>query len=151
MNKFERLKEMSTLEAKKLIESLVGEEAAKKFFEEERKTISISEDIEEINIEGYSKLYEVSSNYYLDDKTIEEAFKNLELSTQSNDYKFNIDISNMIRKYIENKDNIDEYFKNNNRFIIDENRCIIITSLYINYTTDNLINSFYIGAYILEK
>lgn len=43
MNKFERLKEMSTLEAKKLIESLVGEEAAKKFFEEERKTISISE------------------------------------------------------------------------------------------------------------
>ena len=43
MNKFERLKEMSTLEAKNLIESLVGEEAAKKFFEEERKTILISE------------------------------------------------------------------------------------------------------------
>ena len=121
------------------------------YYNDYSKTISISEDIEEINIEGYSKLYEVSSNYYLDDKTIEEAFKNLELSTQSNGYKFNVDISDMIRKYIENKDNINEYFKNNNRFIIDENRCIVITSFYINYGEDDLINSYYIGAYILEK
>ncbi len=121
------------------------------YYNDYSKTISITKDIEEINIEGYSKLYEVSSNYYLDDKTIEEAFKNLELSTQSNGYKFNVDISDMIRKYIENKDNINEYFKNNNRFIIDENKCIIITSLYINYTLDNLIESYYIDAYMLEK
>lgn len=42
MNNFEKLKQMDEIEAKKIIESLVGEEAAKKFFEEERKTISIS-------------------------------------------------------------------------------------------------------------
>lgn len=43
MNNFEKLKQMDETDAKKFIEHLVGEETAKKFFEEERKTISISE------------------------------------------------------------------------------------------------------------
>lgn len=42
MNKFERLKSLSTPEAQKLIESLVGEELTKKFFEEEKRTVPIS-------------------------------------------------------------------------------------------------------------
>ena len=87
----------------------------------------------------------------MESKNIDEVFKNIEFSTQSDEYRFNIDISNIIKSYIENKDNINEYFKNNNRFIIDENRCIVITSFYINYGEDDLINSYYIGAYILEK
>ena len=121
------------------------------YYDSYSQTITVSEDIEEINIEGYKKLYEVSSNYYLESKNIDEVFKNIEFSTQSDEYRFNIDISNIIKSYIENKDNINEYFKNNNRFIIDENRCIVITSFYINYGEDDLINSYYIGAYILEK
>ena len=87
----------------------------------------------------------------MESKNIDEVFKNIEFSTQSDEYRFNIDISNIIKSYIESKDNINEYFKNNNRFIIDENRCIVITSFYINYGEDDLINSYYIGAYILEK
>lgn len=43
MNNFEKLKQMDETDAKKFIEHLVGEETAKKFFEEERKTFSISE------------------------------------------------------------------------------------------------------------
>ena len=121
------------------------------YYDSYSQTITVSEDIEEINIEGYKKLYEVSSNYYLESKNIDEVFKNIEFSTQSDEYRFNIDISNIIKSYIESKDNINEYFKNNNRFIIDENRCIVITSFYINYGEDDLINSYYIGAYILEK
>ncbi len=42
MNKFERLKNMDTTEAKELIDSLIGEELTKKFFEEEKQTTPVS-------------------------------------------------------------------------------------------------------------
>ncbi len=121
--------------------------------EDNIKHMSVKVNDEMLNIQGYNKIYNNinSDDFFSGAKDIDAVFKNLKFTTKSGEYEFSIDLRNMVKTYIEHEDDINEYFKNNNRVIIDENRCLVITYFSINYTNKNLITYFSIDGYLLEK
>lgn len=125
--------------------------------EEQKNTegISVSEDDEIIDVQGYSKIYkDISSvtDYSSDADDLDAIFKNITFTNRSQSYEFSIDLSSIVREYISNKENIDEYFSQNNKVMIDENRCFVITDFNIRYNIVNkLIENYSIDGYVLEK
>ncbi len=117
--------------------------------------IAVSEDDEVIDVQGYSKMYkDISSeiDYYSNADDLETIFKNITFTNSSQDYEFSYDLRDKVREYISNKENIDEYFNENNRIMLDENRCFVITDFYIRYNIENeLILNYSIDGYMLEK
>lgn len=117
--------------------------------------ISVSEDDEIIDVQGYSKIYkDISSvtDYSSDADDLDAIFKNITFTNRSQSYEFSIDLSSIVREYISNKENIDEYFSQNNKVMIDENRCFVITDFNIRYNIVNeLIENYSIDGYVLEK
>lgn len=94
-------------------------------------------------------MYGTSYNFA---QSIDEVFRNLQINKSGSDESINLDLSELIKNYIKNKDNIDEYFKENNEFIINDLQKIIIKNIYIDYSKENnMVEMFSIDMYLLEK
>ncbi len=94
-------------------------------------------------------MYGTSYNFA---QSIDKVFKNLEINKSDSDESINLDLSEVIKNYIKNKDNIDEYVKENNEFIINDLQKIIIKNIYIDYSKENnMVEMFSIDMYLLEK
>ena len=94
-------------------------------------------------------MYGTSYNFA---QSIDKVFKNLEINKSDSDESINLDLSEVIKNYIKNKDNIDEYVKENNEFIINDLQKIIIKNIYIDYSIENnMVEMFSIDMYLLEK
>lgn len=94
-------------------------------------------------------MYGTSYNFA---QSIDKVFRNLEINKSDSDESINLDLSEVIKNYIKNKDNIDEYFKENNEFIINDLQKIIIKKIYIDYSKENnMVEMFSIDMYLLEK
>lgn len=123
--------------------------------EKTEERISVSYDSEVIDVQGYNKIYmDLSSDilFYGIEENIDDIFNNITFKNTSEDYEFSFDLSDTIRSYIEHEEDIDDYFKENNKVIIDENRCFVITDFYIKYNIVNeLIENYSIDGYMLEK
>ena len=114
--------------------------------------ISLDDDITSLNIEGYNKLYKISAVKYRqsDNESLENIFSNFELTLDQNDSKITINILPEITKFINMK--AQKQFEENNEIIIDENRKIIFTQIYINYNKEtNEVFNYNISGYLLEK
>lgn len=109
---------------------------------------SASYELDAINIENYKKMYIIRNNV-----TKNVDFKNIKFYVTSNSEKtFNLDLEKEINNYIINKDDFDNYFKNNYEIKIDSNRKLIIKNIYFKYyETDEKLENLSISGYLLEK
>ena len=112
-----------------------------------KKSIYLSKNVENIDIDDYNKLYVINSyNYYKDYNSIETEFKNIKVDN------YEIDLSNIILEYIANEENIEEYFEENNEYVITENKKIIIESLVLYYDSINkTVTDYSLDGYLLVK
>ena len=112
-----------------------------------KKSIYLSKNVENIDIADYNKLYVINSyNYYKDYNSIETEFKNIKVDN------YEIDLSNIILEYIANEENIEEYFEENNEYVITENKKIIIESLVLYYDSINkTVTDYSLDGYLLVK
>lgn len=112
-----------------------------------KKSIYLSKNVENIDIADYNKLYLINSyNYYKDYNSIETEFKNIKVDN------YEIDLSNIILEYIANEENIEEYFEENNEYVITENKKIIIESLVLYYDSINkTVTDYSLDGYLLVK
>lgn len=114
-------------------------------------------DTEKINIEGYSKLYFVSTNKRSVDTNIKETFKKVNLETENFEYNIEANLTNQFEKYVNSyintgNDEMQQYFKENNEIEIDSNKKFIIKSFYLNYIEDTgIVKNYSIKGYVLEK
>ena len=114
------------------------------------KYIYAYKDIDDINIQGYNRLYIVNANNYTE-KDLEKAFNNLKFETESGKNIY-FDLTNIFKNYINNRNDIDDYFEDNYEFDIDENKKIIIKNFSIDYNEVNKkVKSYSISAYVLQK
>ena len=87
--------------------------------------INISAKLDRINISDYNTLYNLEyRNYVVNDNNI-----------VINNY--NMDITNIIKTYIENNQDIDNYFKEHHEFVIDNNK-LIISNIVIEYNNEKI-------------
>ena len=91
-----------------------------------------------LDISDYYKVYNIDYRNYNINRD--------EILITDNDYQINI--TSIIMSYIENKDNIENYFKENNEFIMDNSK-LIITNLEIELN-DNKISYIYINGILLK-
>lgn len=124
--------------------------------------INANTDSKYINIEGYKKLYDISAfNYGLslynnsndyEEKTLENTFKKITFEISGLQDKIDVNMLNLVKKYIQMGDSLDKNFDKVNEIIIDSNRKIILDSIYISYneTKDN-VDNYSINGYLLEK
>ncbi|MGN1013457.1 MAG: hypothetical protein ACI4ON_06525 [Clostridia bacterium] len=112
-----------------------------------KKSIYLNKNVENIDIADYNKLYVINSyNYYKDYNLIEKEFKNIKVDN------YEIDLSNIILEYIANEENIEEYFEENNEYVITENKKIIIESLVLYYDSINkTVTDYSLDGYLLVK
>lgn len=102
------------------------------------KYIDVKRNWNNLDISDYHKIYNIDySNYNIDQK---------EIIITDNMYR--IDLTNIIMNYIEFKDNIDEYFKSNYEFVINDYK-LIINELDIELD-DNMINYIHINGLLLK-
>ena len=125
--------------------------------------ISADSDSEYITVEGYKMVYNVSASSYnlsslsgYDSKgeevTIDKIFKKVSFKTNNDKEIANVNMLNFIEKVIQHKNSIDSDFKYMNEIIVDENRKIILESIYINYNeTTKEVSSYNFIGYLLEK
>ncbi len=112
-----------------------------------------------IPIEGYKKLYNVNAylyNYINDNnskkQTINQTFNNVTFDIYDTEKTIDVNILNIVKKYIELGDSLDKYFDDMNEIVIDNNRKIIIDYISINYNElTNEVNNYSINGYLLEK
>ncbi len=116
------------------------------------KNISVYSDIEYVNIEGYKKLYNISTyNYYTDNKTIDETFSNTEFTFQTTKKTINVNILPVIYEYI-NESNKYENNQQPKEMIVDENNKIIFRTVSIDYDkVTQKVSYYHIEGYLLEK
>jgi len=119
--------------------------------------IQASLETERIDIEGYSKLYFISSSTRNVDNNIEETFKNIELESESSSYSVKADLSSQFKKYVNDyinlgRDEMQQHFEKNNEIDVDNNKRIIIKSFYLRYDEDRkIVENYSINGYLLEK
>lgn len=115
-------------------------------------TVSLyaSTEIRNINIQGYNNMYFVS-NYGVNVKKLDE-FNNISLQDGNNTDYFDVDLSNIIKLYLDNQEDIDEYFTNHNEFEIDSQTKLIIEHILLRYNKENQeVDTFSLNGYILTK
>ncbi len=100
-----------------------------------------------IDVDGYSKMYEMNINGYDSRGTsIDKYFKEIQFNNES------YNIYPLVERYIDHKDNLNRYFSDNYEYIVDENTKIILKSFDLDYnSTNNTISSVYIEGYVLKK
>ncbi len=99
--------------------------------------IYANKDVPTIDVSNYQTLYNINySNNYLANK----------ITLNKEDVK--VDITDNIMAYIENANNIEEYFENHNEFVIDDVK-IILNYLSIEYEEDD-IRSLSFTGFILK-
>lgn len=84
-------------------------------------------------------------------QSIDKVFKNVEINKINSNENFNLDLSELVKKYIKNKDTIEEYFKENNEVIINDSQKIIINNIYIDYSYNDKVKMYSMDMYLLEK
>lgn len=84
-------------------------------------------------------------------QSIDKVFKNVEINKINSNENFNLDLSELVKKYIKNKDTIEEYFKENNEVIINDSQKIIINNIYIDYSYNDKVRMYSMDMYLLEK
>lgn len=98
-----------------------------------------------INIDGYTNLYNVR---IYNDKPRADYIDEITIKYNNSQNKFQF--YNYYISYYRNKENIEEYFKNHNEIILDENYKLILTYLRISYINDE-IDDYEMKGYLLEK
>ncbi len=102
-----------------------------------------------INTKGYSRMYFIDA--INGEENLNDAFENIEFESKGG-IEFKLNLSNELKNYIYNSDNIDEYMEENNEIYINEYRKIIIESISIAYDEANeLVKNYRITAYLLEE
>ncbi len=109
-----------------------------------------STSISNINIEGYNDIY-IVSNYGEKVKTLND-LKNISLQDKNNINYFEVDLYNIVNEYLDNKENIKEYFNNHHEFELDNKSRLIIEDIQLKYNKENQkIITFYLNGYIVTK
>lgn len=152
----------SSVEGKKYIDKYLTEEDEKVINKlknssikelENLRNIYLNKNINNIEVEGYKKIYMIESYGYnssKENKTIDKVFSNIEISDQENN-NFEVNILPLINKYISNEYEIDEYFKENNELELD-NKKIVLEKISLEYDdTTQVINYYNLSGYLLEK
>lgn len=122
------------------------------YYRNENKYIYEHKTLEEMNIEGYSKMYCFEDGFEHNDKIDTQNIKIVYGEIEEKEIL--IDLSNFIKKVIEyDKENYskNEYFEENNIVKVDEFRKIFITDLDFSYNSKNEIKYFSLNGYLLEK
>ncbi len=117
------------------------------------KYISAHSEAKNLNIAGYSNLYEVNLSSYKENQgNIEKVFGNLELITLNNNEAIHSNISQKVKEYMQYGDTLQNNFESINRIQIDSNKMIILTRISVSYdeVNDN-VKSYNITGYLLEK
>ena len=102
-----------------------------------------------------SSIYNLSSlsGYDLkgEENTIDKIFEKVTFKTNDKDIAI-VNMTNLVKEFIKNKDSIDEDFKYMNEIIVDENIKIILRSMNISYNKmTNEVSSYNFIGYLLEK
>ena len=111
-----------------------------------------------IRVEGYSKLYNIRSYFgtYINDekdyKKLDEAFRKVTFEIDDSEDTINVNMLNVVKKYIQNKNELNKNFDKVNEIIIDDNKKIILDNISISYNeiTEELYSYSLIG-YLLVK
>ena len=93
------------------------------------------------NVKGYSYFESVSVSKYDINKGVKEVFSNLSFG----DYK--VDIYDSVKDYIKNKDD-EEYLKDNNEIIVDENTKVVFDSFMLNLK-DDVVDYYELDGYLI--
>lgn len=108
--------------------------------------INISNEIENVDIAQYNKLYEIDAFDY-DKNSLEKAF----LNVKCNNTNKSVDLSNIISNAFKSE-NPENYFKNSGVIPINDNMAIVIKYIYIMYDEENnQVTQYSIDGYLLEK
>ena len=122
------------------------------YYRNENKYVYEHKNLEEMNIDGYSKFYCFEDGFEYNDKI---DTKNIKIVYgEIEEKEIEIDLSNFIKKVIEyDEENYskNEYFEENNIVKIDEFRKIFITDLDFSYNSKNEIKNLSLNGYLLEK
>ena len=79
-------------------------------------------------------------------------FEKVTFETNEDEKIANVNMINLVEKFIQYKDSLNDDFKYMNEIIVDENRKIILESIYINYNKiSKEISSYNFIGYLLEK
>lgn len=128
----------------------------KDYYRNALEIISTDEYNGKIDLKGYNELYYVTASDYSIQKSVKKTFSDLELKNLDLECNINIDLSKEFKEYIEkylscDGEDFDKYFENNN-VIKFENKKFVIKHFSIYYDTDsNIVESYSIQGYILEK
>lgn len=123
-------------------------------------TIDVHRNANYINVDGYEKLYKISANMYSsiagygdnDNETIDSIFKNISFEMEKTDKTLDVNMLDLVKEYIKLGRSLDSKFDDVSEITVDNNRKIILNSVYIRYDkTTSKVNSYNIGGYLLEK
>ena len=124
--------------------------------------LNANSSLEYVSVGGYKRLYNVNSSIYNlsslsgydlkgEENTIDKIFEKVTFKTNDKDIAI-VNMTNLVKEFIKNKDSIDEDFKYMNEIIVDENRKIILRSMNISYNKmTNEVSSYNFIGYLLEK
>ncbi len=134
------------------IEKIQDFSSGNKDIYDNEENIYVVSDIEYVNIEGYKKLYNITTyNYYTDNKTIDETFSNTEFTFQTTKKTLNVNILPIIHEYI-NESNKYEANQSPKEIIVDDNNKIIFKVVSIDYDkVTQKVSYYHIDGYLLEK
>lgn len=115
-----------------------------------------------LEIEGYKKLYDISASSYslssysnsddYTDQTVDKIFEKTTFKIIGSDNTIEVNLTNLVKKYIEMENSLDKNFDKVNEIIFNNNRKIIFNSVYISYDEEtNEVNSYSFDGYLLEK
>lgn len=106
-----------------------------------------------IDVEGYKTLNLVRAHeYYPSSESIDDCFKSVYFNIENSDEELVLDLSSEVKKYIDNKDNIRVYLKDNYEVVIDNKRKLLIKNISFTYDKEkNTVEQYTISGYLLER
>jgi len=106
-----------------------------------------------IDVEGYKTLNLVRAHeYYPSSESIDDCFKSVYFNIENSDEELVLDLSSEVKKYIDNKDNIRVYLKDNYEVVIDNKRKLLIKNISFTYDKEkNTVQQYTISGYLLER
>lgn len=124
--------------------------------QDSKQTIAAVSESDSIEIDGYKKLYYIEAyQYYESDysETIEERFHHVVFKIGDFErQEIEVDISTLMNQWIKYKDDLDQYFDENNELVISEKQKIILKSLSVQYNEETKkVTYYHMEGYLLEK
>ncbi len=118
-----------------------------------------------LNVEGYKtvKKLDAGSYVYIDLKTgdtlrkdsrqkLEDIFSDVRFKIEDTEEIINVNMLDLVKKYLKSGNTLDEEFENMNEIILDDNRKIILDYFSISYyEKSDKVDYYSIDAYLLEK